>query len=109
MTEKRYGIIRSELGYCIHVSLRKSCDSKATSLAWNLIGMKEFNDAWGRYLDLVWSSMESYRVYESLRDAINDLPYTDSHCASLRLVLELLDNDDWDGLCSGIEYYVEGG
>ena len=56
--EKKKGIVKAELGYHLHVSLRKICDSEPTSLMWNLIGTKWMLEAWLIYLEKVWSDLD---------------------------------------------------
>lgn len=58
--ETKQGIVKEDLGYLLHVALRKICDTPETTLAWNLLGLNAMQPAWARYLEQVWDKLDQY-------------------------------------------------
>ena len=49
-------ISRDTLGESLHVALRKACDSKPTSLLYNIVSALP-SSIWGEFLDVVWQGL----------------------------------------------------
>lgn len=106
--ETKKGMGRVDLGYLISLSLRKSCDSAPTSLVYVLIGITEFNQAWGRYLDLVWDELsKENKLSIILERASQNLSYNNQYESALRIGFRLFSTLDWECLESGIEYFLK--
>ena len=56
-------IAKESLGEILHVALRKGCDSKATSLTYNVISAMP-NSIWREFLDVVWLGLKVQKVNE---------------------------------------------
>jgi len=95
---------REFLGSCLHVGLRKACDSHATSLMWNIVPMAKVG--WQEYLDAAWTGLhavapstqeEAGRV---LKDAALSLEL--GHCErnAIRLTFELFEDDEFAAMAA---------
>jgi len=97
-----------DLLYLLHVALRKSCDSKATSIAWNAINLME-NEHKESYINYIYDDLEKdikERTYYSFSDLIHLIrksslswrDYFGNHAASiLACSFDLFSIDDWEG------------
>jgi len=65
----RLGVPEEELGMTLHTALRKCCDSKATSLLYNIITCDDVavNDAWMAFLNNLWGCWMTQRPTTSRR------------------------------------------
>lgn len=101
-------VAREDLLYALHVALRKACDSRPTSLAWNLINLDALNEAMNSYLDEAWKRLVKAKPDDfaiACKDAIEDgLPWgTTSAHVSLRIAFEMFDDNDWEGFVSFLD------
>lgn len=62
VVEEKFGLTRNDLGYILHTALRKGCDSKESSLCWNVVNYDDFDKEWKAFLDIVWSNLESREI-----------------------------------------------
>lgn len=89
---------RENLGEALHSALRKLCDSKPTSLAWNLIHVLP-GEIWGSYLDHVHARLKDApadRRALVLRKASLDWDYSGTPAkATLHCTFEMFDEIDW--------------
>ena len=102
-----------ELGYPIHVGLRKGCDSMPSNLLWNLVHLLDAQ--WMKYLECAWKRLlekpEAKRAeaVAELKAAVEDYNNTVRggdkdvrEAMTLYCALDLLTEDDWQG----IGYYL---
>lgn len=105
--EERFGVDRHCLGECLHVALRKGCDSKPTSLAWNIINILD-REAWGSYLDAVWAGLATCQAAREIPAMLKrvgcDLTGGNAGRNALRLAFEFFDDLDWRGYASYFAY-----
>jgi len=103
------GIHEGELGMHLHTNLRKFCDSRPTSLAYNLVHLDSCNEAWYGYLDAVWAKLkESDKpACEILKECAHDedgsLQWGDSARNALRIAFDCFDDGDWVGMAAYID------
>lgn len=95
--ETRCGVAKDDIMYMLSTSLRKYCDSKITSLAYNLIHIEVFRDAWLEYVDLVWIElgMPNATVPDALRLAAEKITNGNKYRNAIKCTLYLFDSDDW--------------
>lgn len=115
---------RDGLGECLHAALRKCCDSKVTSLLWNVIGLLD-EKVWEMYLDHVWVRLQvaektgtdfSHVLKEaslSFEDEVYRRPaerrqINNQHLSVLALTFELMATEDWEGYVAFLEADVVG-
>lgn len=55
-TQNKLAVTREDLAEALHTALRKCCDSRPTTLLWNMIYVID-GGVWQLYLDHVWSSL----------------------------------------------------
>jgi hypothetical protein len=104
-------VTRETLGEVLHAALLKECDSNATKLAWDLVGLWEMHYAWQAYLDLAWEELSKRPVYEpvenALRRAHGRLCSVSGVCQVrlriMRLTLEMFSGVDWQRFASHLE------
>lgn len=117
-------ITPSDLGMALHTALRKACDSKATSAAWNLIEI--LNEPWSIYLDLLLKELKEAKrpSLSDLREFTLDLwhPFGEIDqivrddrgsaarkdrrlITALGCVFEMFDDVDWHGYGSYLDEY----
>ena len=96
---------KAEWSELLHVALRKVCDSKATSAAWNLIYLMD--EGWEGYLVHLKESLPEAvaqaagSVSQGLRCASMSWKYLGSHeTVAFYCVLCLVDDTDWEGFAS---------
>ena len=101
---------RESLSECVHTALRKLCDSKQSSLLWNIIALKcnDFNreregDVWTNYLDNLWKLLklvdnESFTTSEALVLAATELGYGNYEVNIFSLAVECLSDQDLYGM-----------
>ena len=94
--ETKEGIYRYELGEYLHTSMRKYCDSPITSLAYCLIKMPNFGEAWGFYLNLIWKSFDSDFKPSVLQEAAMKIPPASAENSALRSCFKLFNPLDWE-------------
>lgn len=103
--EERCGVDRDSLWYTLHVALRKGCDSRPTSLVWNLGHVEGMSGAIDDYVEKVWEHLATstkpqianwlqVSVAESLGRG-----QSPSH-STLRIAFEMFDENDWEGMAS---------
>ena len=102
---------RECLGECLHAALRKCCDSKPTTLLWNVVGLLD-EKVWELYLDHIWVALQvadktGVKLAEALKEA--SLSFEDAVSGQKRRdfpshhfyvfvgTLELLSAEDWQG------------
>ncbi len=99
----------TELGYPIHVGLRKGCDSTQSSLVWNLAHC--FDKPWNVYLECAWKRLlavpdaDAFRAAKELKRAVEDFNDTvrggDANIResmSFYFALDMLHDSDWEGI-----------
>lgn len=103
--EERCGVDRESLWYTLHVALRKTCDSNATSLVWNLGHIEGMDKAIGSYTDQVWEGIKTATkteiatlLKESIEPSLN-WGQSSAH-ATLRIAFEMFDENDWEGMAA---------
>jgi|GEM_PF-6825577 hypothetical protein len=115
ITKKNLNDLLEDLGPCLHTALRKHCDSKATSIAWNLINISEKGGWWTQWLEHLRKALikdrKNIRVMKdfmlTIRNAsINKSPDVgfdwlnfkgiEKHSSiAMSCALDLFDSDDW--------------
>ena len=98
---KALGIEKSELGPCIHRSMRKHTLTKAAAAAWILISMPTFHEAWLHYVEIVWKELDNfdpnnYRILLSQASTLIDRKISLEHVA-LYAIFDLFTDTDWAG------------
>lgn len=98
---------RDSLAECVHTSLKNLCDSKETSLLWNLINVyvltPDTSLVWTQYLDNLWMllklvNFDTLTPQQALVLAAENLEHGRYNTNTLRLSLELLSVDDLTGM-----------
>jgi hypothetical protein len=116
---KPLGLTKDDLPECLHVALRKGCDSTPTSILWNLIYIME-PGMWSMYLDHVWSKLKiaeatGQEYWEALKEVSlgfehevyrNREPKLEGHSLTLMdITFHDFDDNDWKGYACYIEEY----
>lgn len=101
---KKEKLDREYLAECLHVALRKACDSTPTSIAWNVIHLLS-KETWGEYVELVFSALRGKKSNEDIVNAVkrSSLGWhimADYSGVALRCAFKLFDDDDWYGYSS---------
>ena len=93
-----------DLAECLHVALRKGCDSTPTTIAWNVIHLLD-GKTWEEYIDLVFSALKGKKTEDDIVKAVKQSSLAWGVTANypgvaLHSSFKLFDDDDWYGYCS---------
>jgi len=114
----------STLGVLIHTALRKSCDSRTSSLAWNAISAVCDSDTtgsgngWSRYIEQVLplvraakSGVQVLAILQAHTDVglYSELTKREHQDLLVRLALAQLTVCDWQGVRGMLETWADGG
>lgn len=97
-------IDKSAIGAALHTALRKCCDSDATSLLYNVVGLRD--KGWLDYCHLALVEIEKEDPKDlvgysrCLWMAADHLEWGDRERAALKLSMAHLDQQDWEGMAA---------
>lgn len=102
--ENKY--IPDDLGVYLHTALRKCCDSKPTTVVWNLIQLRVYGveNGWEDYLQYLSEGLTG-REFSSREDLANTIKqlslgfvyFGEPFKAALHTLFEMFSEDDWLG------------
>lgn len=101
MNITKRGVERTDLGWRIHRSMRKYCDSKPTSILYNLFHMQEAKPAFLKYLEAVWSAVDGNKREwsEILKESRYVLRYGQDPAENIaKYCMEMCTDEDWRGM-----------
>ena len=91
----------NDLGCDLHTCLRKFCDTKPTSLLYNVIFLAD--KAWLNYLTIAFEELQGAPVKEvaqKLKEAAQQIPWGETQHNALRLAFEFMTDDDFEAMAS---------
>jgi hypothetical protein len=83
---------RENLGEALHVALRKCCDSKATSAAYNCISLMP-GSVWGKFLDGLYGR---FKGTASMKLALTKARRSDTVWVYLEALCKSSRNNEWE-------------